>query len=238
MTNSVRGEAGAVQKAEEKPASKRHKVASPIETANTTSNEDFLKDYIRPSDGWPQWAHPTTGAKYTLSLSQPADLSDEELDACFKLIAETSGDDYRGSSVGWHPGVKKKEMRSPDLRYVLVKDGQCDIKGFTSMMPTFENGEPVVYCYEIHLEPHLQGTGLGKQLMGYLAAAADHIPSVAKVMLTCFASNARARAFYERLGFAVDAFSPRERTLRGGRVVVPDYVILSRGTARGRDRGA
>ncbi|PNY24538.1 N-acetyltransferase [Tolypocladium capitatum] len=167
-----------------------------------------------------------------MSLARPADLSDGELDVCFRLLDETSGDDYRNSSVGWHPAAKKKEMRSPDLRYVLVKDGTGEVKGFTSMMPTFENGEPVVYCYEIHLGPDLRGTGLARQLMGYLGAAAEHIPSVAKVMLTCFASNARARAFYQRLGFAVDAFSPRERRLRGGRVVVPDYVILSRPAAR------
>lgn len=47
-------------------------------------------------------------------------------------------------------------MRSPDLRYILVKDHAGVIQGFTSMMPTFENNEPVVYCYEIHLLPELQ----------------------------------------------------------------------------------
>lgn len=77
-------------------------------------------------------------------------------------------------------------------------------------------------------------TGLGKQLMGHLIAAAEGIPSVDKAMLTCFASNARARAFYEGLGFGLDESSPRERRLRGGKVVVPDYVILSRGTAWAR----
>lgn len=85
-------------------------------------------------------------------------MSDEQLETCFRIVEDSSGADYRDSSAGWHPAAKKKEMRSPDLRYILVteEDG-VSIKGFTSLMPTFENGEPVVYCYEIHLTPGLQG---------------------------------------------------------------------------------
>ncbi len=84
------------------------------------------------------------------------------MDACFSLIESSSGDDYRNSSAGWHPEAKRKEMRSPGLRYVLVaRDGgggrDAAVDGFTSLMPTFENGEPVVYCYEIHLSAGLQG---------------------------------------------------------------------------------
>ena len=71
--------------------------------------------------------------------------------------------------------------------------------------------------------------------MGYLMAAAENIPRVEKVMLTCFASNASGLRFYERLGFDKDDFSPRERKLRGGKTVKPDYVILSRRTAAGRE---
>ena len=50
-------------------------------------------------------------------------------------------------------------MRSPELRYILVRDSETPraIRGFTSLMPTYEEGEPVIYCYEIHLEPELQG---------------------------------------------------------------------------------
>ncbi|KAK4091888.1 hypothetical protein Purlil1_3727 [Purpureocillium lilacinum] len=224
--------------ARDRPATRvptRRKPRDGIATANGKSNEEFLEEFIHPSsDRWPTWRHPKTGAEYTLGLLQPRDMTDEELDACFDLVEKTSGDDYRSSSVGWHPAAKKKEMRLPDLRYILVKDSIGQIRGFTSMMPTYENGEPVVYCYEIHLEDELQGTGLGKQLMGHLTAAAEGIPSVDKAMLTCFAGNARARAFYEGLGFGLDESSPRERRLRGGKVVVPDYVILSRGTAWAR----
>lgn len=76
-------------------------------------------------------------------------------------------------------------------------------------------------------------TGLGKRLMGYLMDVADNIASVDKVMLTCFVSNASGLEFYEKLGFERDDYSPRERKLRGGKVVMPDYVILSRPTASG-----
>ena len=94
---------------------------------------------------------------YTLDLKRSSDMSNVELDACFNLIDETSGQAYRSSSVGWHVGPKKEEMRSPDLRYILVKDAEGVLKGFTSMMPTIENSDPVVYCFEIHLKPELQG---------------------------------------------------------------------------------
>ncbi|KAK2042678.1 hypothetical protein LZ31DRAFT_500308 [Colletotrichum somersetense] len=148
-----------------------------------------------------------------------------------------------------------KEMRSPELRYILVKEappaaaaaadggdgGEKEtgeqggrICGFTSLMPTFEEGEAVVYCYEIHLEEELRGTGMGRGLMDCLVRVAESIPGIEKVMLTCFVANAGARAFYERLGFERDAISPPERTLRSGTVFVPDYVIMSRRVVRMR----
>lgn len=51
-------------------------------------------------------------------------------------------------------------------------------------------------------------------------------------MLTVYLSNKRARAFYAKLGFARDESSPEERRLRNGRIVVPDYEILSRVVSR------
>ncbi|KAI5467343.1 acyl-CoA N-acyltransferase [Mariannaea sp. PMI_226] len=216
------------------PRQQREKPVHPIETANKISDDDFIKEYIKPSqDNWPQWEHPHTKAVYSLGLSIPGQLRDEELDTCFNLVDETSGADYRSSSIGWHVAVKKKEMRSPDLRYILVKDADSSIRGFASMMPTFENHEPVVYCYEIHLKPELQGTGLGTKLMGHLVDVAENIPTVEKVMLTCFVSNTSGLKFYEKLGFTKDDYSPRERKLRGGKTVIPDFVILSRLTSRG-----
>ena len=109
------------------------------------------------SEGWTSWKHPKNGDAYTIALKQAGALSSVEFQACFDLIEQTSGDDYRASAKGWNPSQKKDEMRSPELRYVLVKDQENLVRGFTSLMPTWEEGLPVVYCYEIHLQDELHG---------------------------------------------------------------------------------
>lgn len=92
-----------------------------------------------------------------MQLLGPDFLSREDFRACFNLIEETSGEDYKASGSGWNPRHKTREMKSDDLRYILVKDENGDIRAFASLMPCFEEGEPVVYCYEIHLKPELRG---------------------------------------------------------------------------------
>ncbi|KAM0455236.1 hypothetical protein ACHAO4_004112 [Trichoderma viride] len=210
---------------------------SPIATANDKSDEEFIRDYLKPSEGWTSWTHPLSKQSYSLELLSPRVLGKDDFKACFDIIEFTSGEDYKNASTGWHPAMKKKEMKSPDLRYILVKDENGTVKGFTSLMPTFENHEPVLYCYEVHLLPELQGSGLGKHLMNFLITIAENIPSTKKVMLTCFISNANGLRFYEKTGFTEDDFSPRDRVLRGGKIVRPDYVILSRETAHGSLEG-
>lgn len=93
---------------------------------------------------------------YSLHLIGAASLSSADLDSCYHLIEETSRAHYESSAVGWKPAMKLTEMKSPELRYILVRDPDGVVRGFTSLMPTYEEGEPVIYCYEIHLKPELQ----------------------------------------------------------------------------------
>jgi hypothetical protein len=72
------------------------------------------------------------------------------------LIELSSLEDYKRSKDGWKPKAKKKEMRLLDLKYVLVKRNGL-VEGFCSFMPTEEDEYFVVYCYEIHLAPSVQG---------------------------------------------------------------------------------
>ncbi|KAI1318212.1 acyl-CoA N-acyltransferase [Xylariaceae sp. FL0255] len=232
----------------------------PIQEVNRKSDADFVKEHMRPSPSvdWSSWIHPKTSKLYTVELRGTANLNSEDLEACYKLIEETSRHDYEASTTGWDREKKIKEMKSPDLRYIIVRDldtrdedenseregssyseeGDRDgeerqraamlIRGFTSLMPTYEEGEPVLYCYEIHLKPELQRTGLSKLLMSYLESVAINTPPITKVMLTCFLSNEKAFEFYKRSGFEVDPLTPRPKKLRNGKTVVVDYAIMSK----------
>ncbi|RYP78921.1 hypothetical protein DL771_000306 [Monosporascus sp. 5C6A] len=214
-------------------AKRRRTPTNPIERVNRKSDEAFIKQHLRPAEdggshAWTRWTHPGTGDQYRLSLVRTANLSADDLQACFDLIEETSRKDYEPSSFGWKPSKKLAEMRSPDLRYILVKNAASGLRGFASLMPTYEDGQPVVYCYEIHLKPELRGTGMSRLLMGFLGDVAANSPPITKVMLTCFLSNQRALGFYTKLGFSIDETSPGPRKLRSGKVFVPDYVIMSK----------
>lgn len=89
-------------------------------------------------------------------MQTASQLSKADLDTCFELIKQTSMEDYQKSKDGWNPRAKRTEMRLLDLKYILVKSGD-QIKGFASLMPTYEDDYPALYCYEIHLDLELQG---------------------------------------------------------------------------------
>ena len=159
-----------------KPSAKRRRASmDPIERVNRKNDDVFIREHLLPphqspelmgregteenvdKEDWTHWTHPRTQERYWLSLARTANLGPRDLKACFDLVEETSRKDYEPSSIGWKPSKKLSEMKSPDLRYILVKSAAGALCGFTSLMPTYEDGQPVVYCYEIHLKPELQG---------------------------------------------------------------------------------
>ena len=108
------------------------------------------------SDEWKTWTHPVTKIEYEVTFTTAKALFKADFEACFQLIELTSGKDYKNSKDGWKPQAKKQEMKLLDLKYLLVKhDNQ--VQGFCSLMPTYEDDYPVIYCYEIHLAPAVQG---------------------------------------------------------------------------------
>ena len=154
---------------------------------------------------------------------------------CLKLIEATSAADYRASGVGWHPAKKRREMLSPDMKYIMLFDDKKDhtpgsdlpLAGFVSFMITYEDGHEVIYCYEIHLVEQWRGKGFGKKRMS-IVEDIGRKTGMEKSMLTVFKTNSRAIEMYQHMGYVEDEFSPEPRLLRNGTVKEPRYVILSK----------
>jgi hypothetical protein len=124
---------------------------------NSASQTILSAEVLTPnSEQWKTWTHPMTKDDYEISLQTAKILSEPDFEACFGLITFTSSADYKNSKDGWKPRSKRKEMKLLDLKYLLVKRDN-KVEGFMSLMPTYEDGYPVIYCYEIHLSPALQG---------------------------------------------------------------------------------
>lgn len=170
---------------------------------------------------------------YVLCLETNDTIDEDDFERCFRLVERTSSAAYRASSGGWSAVKKRKEMELLDIRFLLLKsvERNCrtgSVKGFLSFMITIEDEHEVVYVYELHLRKEMQGRGVGKWMMRQVEKIGRRA-GVEKTMLSVFRSNEGARRFYEGLGYGVDEFSPGPRRLRGGRVMEPEYFILSKG---------
>ncbi|KAK6915479.1 GNAT domain [Dillenia turbinata] len=130
--------------------------------------------------------------------------------------------------------VKRREMVAPEARYIVVHDAtansketlemsergrtnawninnNCPVVGFVHYRFTLEEELPVVYVYEIQLQSHVQGKGLGKFLMQLIEIIAQK-NRMSAVMLTVQKANSSAMNFYlSKLSYNISAISPSRR---------------------------
>ncbi|KAJ5090664.1 Acyl-CoA N-acyltransferase [Penicillium argentinense] len=231
-----------------------------VERTNALPIDQFISQYVSPLSAKKPTETPTEKNASTsqsaqadatsLAIYSATTIPSADLEACLNLIEETSGDAYAASGGGWSRPKKLREMKLPDMKYLIVRAaGQSDapseadepesesksvlgkesgkVLGFLSFMVTYEDGKEVVYCYEIHLSALARGKGLGALLMGRMEEIGRSV-GLEKAMLTVFKSNAVAREFYRKGGYDVDEYSPRPRRLRNGTVKEYDYEILSK----------
>lgn len=189
-----------------------------IEQTNTLSLDRLRAECIPPLD---KFIQPGNGKEYIITLESSTSIAAADLAACFNLIRDTSADTYRNAGVGWSPTKKQKEMKLPDMRYLLVREcrsivwepveeespsppeesrsntKETEVGAFLSFMFTYEDGHEVIYCYELHVLPALRGCGFGGHLMTLMEGAGRRI-GVQKAMLTVFLENSSALGFYRR----------------------------------------
>ena len=202
-----------------------------IDAANALALPAFQQAYTPNDPAQSTFTNTKTDSTYSITMQTSSTITPADFEACFRLVESTSASAYAASSVGWSAKKKRKEMRLPDLRYLLVKSvGSATtgvVDGFLSFMLTYEDGREVIYCYELHLPLELRGGGLGGHLMRTVEGIGMRV-GVEKAMLTVFVANAGAVEFYHRLGYEEDEYSPKPRKLRNGVIKQADYVILSK----------
>ncbi|GAB2277914.1 hypothetical protein Dimus_012612 [Dionaea muscipula] len=138
----------------------------------------------------------------------------------------------------WHTEekVKYREMIASEARFIFVfetneektlfhtRESEGSILGFAHYRFTLEEELPVLYVYELQLQLHAQGKGLGEFMMQQLELIARK-NQMGAIMLTVQKSNSSAMRFYiSKLRYTISSISP-------SRVVPPistekNYEIL------------
>ncbi|PWW74513.1 hypothetical protein C7212DRAFT_345892 [Tuber magnatum] len=172
----------------------------------------------QPSDN--PWRHVSQflhvpNPSHSITLETAKTLPAETFKACFNLVQECK--DMYKRTIGWLATVKKREMKHPAMRYLILSAAGSGGKtvavvGFLSFMITEEDElggwrADSGGSYELHLAQEVQGRGLGRILVEVMEGFGKRV-GVEKVMLTVFLENEGARRFYSRLGYVRDDFTP------------------------------
>lgn len=192
---------------------KKAQIASLVQAANTS--EDVMSEF----ENLTQYHFANTDLKIEYKTSKM--LTQEEMDNIFALLKHNMQDLYEKSAWGWDETTKKEELFDENAKYLMAKNNDEKIIGFTHFRYDVEANHPVLYCYELHIEEEFQRKGLGKYLMNLLLLIAFKFKLV-KVMLTVFTHNTPALDFFMKcLGFRRDETCPYEEEDKC-------YVILSK----------
>ncbi|KAJ6017842.1 hypothetical protein N7451_001221 [Penicillium sp. IBT 35674x] len=112
-----------------------------VERTNALSIQDFISFHVSPhKDASPNQATKTPPVTETdpvltnlplrgnaasdtsLDVYSAATISTADLNACLDLVELTSSEDYAASGAGWSRPKKRKEMKLPDMKYLILRD--------------------------------------------------------------------------------------------------------------------
>jgi len=155
---------------------------------------------------------------------------------CIKLFESNMGKFYRSSSWGLNLKEKRKELRHPDARFLILKEesstnngdgSQSNIIAFSHFRFEVNDDdyptEEVMYVYELQVDQTVRRSGLGKKIMTIMELLAMRA-KMRKVSLTVFKNNEAAMNFYlKKMKYCVDDFSPSKYMDDNS-----DYEILSK----------
>ncbi|GMG84207.1 GNAT family N-acetyltransferase [Paralimibaculum aggregatum] len=125
------------------------------------------------------------------------------LHACLAAMAAEIGD---GAAFRARPeDLARHGFGAAPRFHALIAEAGAETAGAAVFFPEFSTlrGAPGVYVQDLYVAPAHRGSGLAARLLGGVAAEARGW-GAGYLKLTAYADNARALAFYRRLGFRID----------------------------------
>ncbi|CAL1687530.1 unnamed protein product [Lasius platythorax] len=165
----------------------------------------------------------TKDYKIKLSCIRARDAQPECLSWIFDIMERNMKDMYKQSNWGWNAAEKQAELTN-EMAWYLIASCNDTFLGFSHFRFDIDNGDVVLYCYELQLESVIRRKGLGRFMMSALESMANQ-NQMMKIVLTVFKRNLSAIQFFYKLGFKLDNSSPTSAYL--------DYIILSKQSFRG-----
>jgi len=145
---------GRVEKSKAKtPRTTTRRVSSKIplvERTNALSISDFIAQYVTPSTQVGDSAendaidqpHPSQDQLQQDMTPTPhvdvysaATIPVADLESCLDLIEQTSSQAYMASNAGWSRTKKRKEMKLPDMKYLILRDTPNDYSDPSGQVP-------------------------------------------------------------------------------------------------------
>lgn len=110
---------------------------------------------------------------------------------------------YDASGLSWDGAAKRREMRSALQRFLIAEEeGAAGALAFLAYRFDLEDGEAVLYVYELFVEERMRGKGMAVALMRHAELICQEM-GIQRIMLTVFKRNTAAMHLYsKKLGYA------------------------------------
>ena len=133
-------------------------------------------------------------------------------------------DEFKQTVEGQRQWIQQKQNNPDELLIVAEEDGE--VAGWLVFQTEGRFKTRHTGKFGVMLRDESRGKGLGTGLVQYLEDWAQHHPEIEKLSLFTFATNTRAIALYEKLGFVEEGRKLKEYKLADGTYV--DDVIMSK----------
>ncbi|GMH40092.1 hypothetical protein BSKO_07996 [Bryopsis sp. KO-2023] len=145
------------------------------------------------------------GLNLQLSSCNGDSIEKDILEWCHELCKRNMLQHYE-PVWGWSDAKKRKQLEHPDSRFIIGLTEDKKPAAYVQFRYEDENC-PVLYIYELQLEPECQRKGLGRFLMQLCELMARSCGMEA-MMLTVLLSNHAAVEMYKKMGYVMDETSP------------------------------